>query len=213
MAAAAQTCAICNTRRPRRACPGVGGDICTICCATEREVTVKCPFECVYLQQAREREPRPEIDPTKIPNADLRVTDDTLRRNEPLLVLLTMAVSKAGLTAEGAYDSDLLEAIEAAVKTRRTLESGLVYESRPDNPIAARLFATIQEEVQSALDRAAKHNIAIRDSDVLAVLVFLQRLGIANTNGRPKGRAFLNYLRRYFPLEESSSSRSPIITA
>ena len=54
---AIMNCAICETRRPRRYCPGVRGEICAICCGTAREVTVDCPLDCPYLRgspQARE---------------------------------------------------------------------------------------------------------------------------------------------------------------
>ena len=57
-------CAICQIRRPRRFCPGVRGDICSLCCGTEREVTVNCPLDCEYLQEARKHEKLSEFDRT-----------------------------------------------------------------------------------------------------------------------------------------------------
>jgi hypothetical protein len=41
--------------------------------------------------------------------------------------------------------------------------------------------------------------MTIRDSEVLGVLVFLQRLELQNNNGRRRGRAFLDMLRGFFP--------------
>jgi len=38
-----------------------------------------------------------------------------------------------------------------------------------------------------------------RDADVLAILVFLQRLELDRNNGRPRGRAFLDFLREIYP--------------
>src|SRR3954471_4478191 len=90
-------CAICETRRPRRYCPGVRGDICSICCGTEREVTVSCPFECEYLQEARERERLPEFDHTTVPNKDIKVTDKFLADNEPLVLFLSATLLHAAL--------------------------------------------------------------------------------------------------------------------
>ena len=49
-------CALCETRRPRRFCPGVRGDICTLCCGSEREVSVACPLDCEYLREAHKHE-------------------------------------------------------------------------------------------------------------------------------------------------------------
>ncbi len=43
----------------------------------------------------------------------------------------------------------------------------------------------------------------LRDSDVLKALVFLLRMGFARTSGRPKSRAFLDFLLRMFPEKHS----------
>ncbi|MSV29886.1 MAG: hypothetical protein EXQ52_14235 [Bryobacterales bacterium] len=45
-----------------------------------------------------------------------------------------------------------------------------------------------------------------RDGDVLAILAFLQRLEIDQNNGRPRGRAFLNYLRQEFGVDFHSAA-------
>src|SRR6476620_4402243 len=134
-----QPCVICHVRKPRRYCPGVTGDICTVCCGTERENTVSCPLECPYLREARAREREPDVDPREFPNQDIKVEEDFLRRNEPLLIYVAGGLANAALETEGAIDTDVREAIDSLIRTYRTLQSGLVYEARPDNPIAARI--------------------------------------------------------------------------
>ena len=52
------SCAICEKRKEKRFCPAVHGRICPQCCGEQREVTLDCPSDCVYLQQAREHENR-----------------------------------------------------------------------------------------------------------------------------------------------------------
>ena len=47
------TCPLCGARKARRACPGVGRDICAVCCGTKRLVEIRCPATCGYLQSAR----------------------------------------------------------------------------------------------------------------------------------------------------------------
>jgi hypothetical protein len=44
----------------------------------------------------------------------------------------------------------------------------------------------------------------LRDSDVLKALVFLLRLGYGRTSGRPKSRAFVEFLYAQFPEKESA---------
>ena len=96
------TCAICETRRPRRACPGVNGDICAICCGTEREVTVSCPLDCEYLQEARRREPARDSVPEELPNSDVQVTERLIR--DGLAPISTAAVQKSSSRNDSSFE-------------------------------------------------------------------------------------------------------------
>ena len=200
-----QLCKICQLRRPRRYCPGVGGDICPLCCGNEREVTVNCPLECVYLREARSREKLPDVDPRQFPNADIRISEDFLRRNEALLITIAGAVARSSLETTGVVDSDTREALDSMIRTYRTLQSGLYYESRPDNVLAAGVQRDVKEQIDTLQQRATEAGVAIRDADILGVLVFLQRLGIQHSNGRPKGRAFIHFLQQFFPADTPGS--------
>ena len=203
-------CPICNTRRPRRYCPGIGADICPICCGTEREVSVNCPLECPYLREARSREKLPDVDPRTFPNADIRVDEEFLRRNESLLILLASAVAKSALE-ESAFDSDVREALGGLVRTGRTLQSGLIYESRPDNLVAARVQAAVQDHLAKVRAELAEHGENIPDAPVLGVFAFLQRLEIQHNNGRPKGRAFIDFLRQFFPANPPAAEPASLL--
>lgn len=198
MPTTAVACAICEKRRPRRYCPGVSGDICPICCGTERENTITCPLDCPYLREARNREPQRILDPKNFPNNDIHVTEAFLQKNEYLLILLAGTVAKTAVDAGNIFDGDVKQALEALTRTYRTLESGLVYETRPENPIAARIYSAIQERVANVRQRMADHG-GVRDADVLGVLVFLQHLEMQHNNGRRKGRAFIDFLTQFFP--------------
>lgn len=204
-------CKICKTRKPRRYCPGVHGDICSICCGTEREVTVSCPLECEYLEDARKHDKPVPVQPDNFPNQDIRVTDKFIREHDTLVILLGRAVLQAALATSGAVDSDVREALEALIRTYRTLESGLVYETRPDNPIAAQVSALIQNAVAEFRREETERTgmVRTRDAEILGVLAFLQRLEIDRNNGRKKGRAYVDFLRAYFPAPVDS----PVSTA
>ena len=205
-------CKICETRKPRRFCPGINGEICSICCGNEREVTISCPFDCPYLKEARQHDKLPPMDAAQIPNQDVRISEEFLRDHEPLLVYLGANLLEASLKAAGAVDSDVLEALESLIRTYRTLESGLYYESRPDNLIAAAIHQSMQEAVQRLRKEIAERGeTAVRDAEILGILAFLQRVGLGHNNGRPRGRAFLDYLRGYFKQEEQSAPNSPLL--
>lgn len=42
-------CVYCRHRKGKRACPALGGLICSQCCGEHRVVRVSCPADCVYL--------------------------------------------------------------------------------------------------------------------------------------------------------------------
>jgi hypothetical protein len=193
-------CKLCEKRRARRYCPGVGGDICPVCCGTERENTIDCPLECEYLQEARQHERLPDLPAVELPNQDVRLTEQFLREQDHLVIWMSHSLARA-MEAGKAVDWDAREALEAMIKTYRTLESGLIYETKPQNPYAAGIQDGLKAAVEELRKRVAEESgmAMLKDTDVLGVLVFLQRLEFQHNNGRKKGRAFLDFLRSYFP--------------
>lgn len=198
-------CRLCEKRRPRRYCPGVHGDICAICCGEEREITVDCPLDCEYLAEARRHEKPPQLTPADIPNQDIRIPESFLREHEPLLIASARILFESAAQVPGAIDNDVREALESLIKTYRTLSSGLIYESRSSNPIAAGIQQLFEQQLanfrESLTQRAGM--TVVRDAEVLGVLAFLQRLEIQNNNGRRRGRAFLDMLRGFLPPPEA----------
>src|SRR5689334_16750302 len=209
-------CVICETRRPRRFCPGVRGDICSICCGTEREVTVSCPFECEYLQDARQHDKPAPIDPATVPNQDVRITEKFVEENERFLTFLGNIVVGAALDTPGAVDYDVREALESLIRTYRTLESGVYYETVPPNPLAANIYRAVQNAVAEYRNREQQQlgMSRTRDSDIFGSLVFLQRMEFDRNNGRRRGRAFLDSLHAFYAdagAPDSASSSSWIL--
>jgi hypothetical protein len=209
-------CAICQIRRPRRFCPGVRGDICTICCGTEREVSVDCPLDCEYLREAHKHEKPTPLDAGAMPNRDVPVSEEFLADNQEFLVFLAQALGHAALSNPAITDFDIREALEAAIRTRRTLSSGLLYESLPANPLAAGLCRRLNEAIaefhQKEAERLGIHKT--RESVALGLLVFLQHFEISYNNGRRRGRAFLEALLDLYgvaPEPEGSGASSLIL--
>jgi hypothetical protein len=212
------TCKICATRRPRRRCPAVLGEICSPCCGREREMTLHCPLDCEYLREARKHERPVEANPDEFPNRDIRITDTFLEDHDALLVASSRAVLDAAFSTPGAVDGDLREAFAALIRTQRTLDSGLYYETRPDNPVAAELCRRIQADIEE-FRRAETEKLQMtktRDADVLGALIFLQRIELKCNNGRKLGRAFIDFLRGRFPdgpQESAPAATSSLIVA
>lgn len=191
-------CAICGIRKPRRFCPGVAGETCTICCGTERENTITCPLTCPFLLEAHRHEKVAQIDPTTLPNQDVRVTEEFVSENEMLLAFAGSALFEAALQ-QSATDYDVREALAALVQTYRTAESGLIYESRPANAFAAEIAEHVQRRLTTVREKEveARGVSTIRDAAILGVLVFLQRMEYMQNNGRAKSKAYLDFLGRF----------------
>ncbi|MEO7651808.1 MAG: hypothetical protein ABIZ80_15195 [Bryobacteraceae bacterium] len=175
--------------------------ICPICCGTSREVTLTCPLDCQFLQEARKHERPPSVNPAEFPNQDIKLSENFLHENEALLLFLGRSVLEAGLNTPGAIDYDVRDALAALVRTYRTLESGIYYDTRPENAIAAGIYQRIQTGIAEfrRTETEHLHMTTTRDADVLGVLAFLQRLELDRNNGRKRGRSFLDFLRGQFP--------------
>jgi hypothetical protein len=201
-------CVICGIRRPRRHCPGVHGDICTICCGTEREQSVDCPLDCTYLHDAHEHEKPPELDAATLPNQDIQITEDFLRVNEILMAFLAMSIFEGALKSPGATDWDVREALEALVKTYRTLQAGLYYETLPANIFAAAIAAHVHTKMAEIKQKEIEAGgvPTIRDASILGVVAFLQRLEYSHNNGRKRSRAFLDFLRGFYDASGESDA-------
>jgi hypothetical protein len=198
------SCAICEKRKEKRFCPAIHGRICPQCCGEQREVTLDCPSDCVYLQQAREHEkPRGMAD---VNPADLflqvEVSDDFLYQREHLIMGLTFALAKSVRADRSLKDTDLIAALASLAKTVETLvNSGLHYEAPIPSPVQQAVAAELQNMLKEFREAEQKHMgyVQLRDSEVLRALVFMVRMAYGRTSGRPKSRAFVDFLLAQFP--------------
>jgi len=203
------SCSICEKRKEKRFCPAVHERICPQCCGEQREVTLDCPHDCVYLQQAREHEK-----PRTLENLDqialfpeVEIPEQFLYEHEHLIVGLSFALAQSARSDRALADRDFLAALGSAAKTYETLvNSGLVYETPLAGLGQQGVVAQLQKMVKDYRD-AEQKNLGysrLRDSEVLRALVFLLRMGHARTSGRPKSRAYVDFLLAQFPAKDSA---------
>jgi hypothetical protein len=203
------SCAICEVRKEKRFCPAVHGRICPQCCGEQREVTLDCPSDCPYLRQAREHErPRSsdQVDPADL-FLQVELSDQYMYEKEHLLMGLTYALAKAARADSSLHDQDLIAALSVLTKRyERLVNSGLHYEQQLTSDSQRRAAAEIENMVKEYREAEQKHTgySSLRDSDVLKALVFLVRLANGRTSGRPKSRAFVEFLFAQFPGQESA---------
>jgi hypothetical protein len=205
------SCAICEIRKEKRFCPAVHGRICPQCCGEQREVTLDCPSDCPYLLQARDHEKPRSLKPDQVDSAGLflqvEVSDQFMYEKEHLLMGLTYALTKAARADRSLHDQDLIAALSVLSKSyERRVNSGLHYEQPLTSDAQRRVAAEVENMIKEYREAEQKHTgySSLRDSEVLKALVFLVRLAHGRTSGRPKSRAFVEFLFAQFPEQESA---------
>lgn len=209
-------CPICNKRRAERFCPAKGESICAVDCGTEREVTIDCPSDCTYLIAAHRWEqnhPKPVAE-GDVPFPDVSFSEDLIHTRQYVLSGFIYTVLAYYVDQPPLDDSDVFAALQAIAETRRTLLSGIYYERPPEIPLAAGLYAALAKYIEDEKKHAAEHPEvpALKDTETFHLLVFFLRFGKLRSNGRPRTRAFLQFLRSQFPMNtEVAKEESRII--
>ena len=201
-------CAICEKRKEKRFCPAVHGRICPQCCGEQREVTLDCPSDCAYLQQAHAHE-----QPRRLEEADqsalfpkVEIGDRFIYEQEHLVLGLSYALAKSVRLDRAIRDSDAIAALTALARQYETLtNSGLHYGTSTTSLAQQTIAAEIQTMIKEYREAEQKHlgYSRLRDSDVLRALVFLLRMGMMRTSGRAKSRKFVEFLLGQFPEQRS----------
>jgi hypothetical protein len=197
------SCAICGARKEKRFCPAVHGRICPQCCGEQRELTLECPSDCAYLQQARQHE-----EPRKLENLrseELFPTVDIegqfLREHEPLVLGFWHTLAKHYNSNRSLTDREVIGALANMAKSYQTLVgSGLVYQEAMPGLAQQAIISALRQLLSEFREVEQKHlgRTALRDGDILKALVFTLRLAHMRTSGRPFSRRFLDFVRVQF---------------
>ncbi len=203
-------CVLCEKRPPKRYCPAKAASICAVCCGTEREVTIDCPSDCAYLIAARkwDAEHRKPVPPGEIPFYDVRFSPDVIHERRPVVSGLGYTILKVAAENRLLDDSDVIAALTALAETFRTLDSGLYYEKPPEGPVRVALYTQLAEFLKqfNAAEAERAGWATLKNTEAFYVLVFLARAARAHSSGRPKSRAFLDFIRAQYP----SAAAAPV---
>ena len=198
-------CPICNKRRAERYCPAKGEKICAIDCGTEREVTIDCPSDCTYLIAAhRWEQSHPKtVAENEVPFPDVSFPPELIRIRQGVVAGLGYAVLLYAAEQRSLNDADVFAAVQALAETRRTLLSGIYYAKPPDYPVAAGLYAALEKSIEDEKKHLTQHPEAfpLTDLEIFHLLVFFLRFGRMRSNGRPRTRAFIGFLRSQLPAD------------
>jgi hypothetical protein len=160
------------------------------------------------LKQAREYDRfRPELFEDERWFAHVQVEEDLLDAHPVLVEYLVESITQSALRNSSLRDRDVIEALTALVRSFETRTNfGLHYE--PTRPSLAQQ-ALIQElrEVIGDYDEEGQEmgDPYLHDSDALKALVFVLRLALDRSSGRPLSRGFLDFLRTEFKKDGSKT--------
>lgn len=207
------SCPICQKRKPGRFCPAKAEKICPVCCGTEREVTIDCPADCAYLVSAHRYEdqhPRPV--PANTPLLDVRLSSDVVHRHPQVLSAIAFTIAKFCAAQPATTDPDVLAAIQALAESYKTLVAGIVYEQPPAPVLQHELYGALAAFLTEAKQQPAQASTSpVKDADIFQLLVFLFRMGLLRTNGRPRSRRFIEFLHGQVPTPQESKREGPRI--
>ena len=156
---------------------------------------------------------RRQIDWSKLPFPDVRLTPEFARSHAVLLTTLMSSISQYAREHRQLVDADAIAALRALAESYRTLSSGLYYEKPPDYLYQRELYQALKatlEEFQR-VETQRQGVITLRNSDLRDALIYLTQLGAVRENGRPKGRAFLDLIRTEIAPQESEQADSRIV--
>lgn len=204
-------CPICEKRKARRFCPAKAQTICTVCCGEQREVTIDCPHDCPHLKASREHSDRGPIDLRQAPFSDVRISDSFASRHDGDLMGLAATICKFAADNPSFTDSDAQASLLSLAEAYRSLSSGIIYEKPPEHRMQRELYEQLQaaiREFKAESGSGLVSAVSSADRDWRDVLILLAQLSYLRSNGRPKGRAFLDVLRSQFASSAFSDESS-----
>ena len=208
------SCPICEKRKEGRYCPAKAEKICAVCCGTEREVTISCPVDCGYLAAAHRYEDQQKRSiPTDTPFLAERIPEGTLHVHQPLMAALAFTAAKACMSQPTATDPDVLAALTALAESYKTLIAGIYYEKIPDIPVRREIYNALKALLDDLKQKQAAAGTleTLKNQDIFFVVVFLFRMGLLRSNGRPRSRRYIEFLRGQFPQAEELKREEPRI--
>jgi hypothetical protein len=201
-------CPLCGLRKPRRACPALGKQICAVCCGTKRLTEIACPSDCSYLASSREHPPAITL---RQRERDLGLLRHILRgftpREADLLILVSAAIANHQPAAlQPLNDDDIAQAAAALAATFETADRGVIYEHRPASLPAERLVGSLK----TALSEAGKEGgRTFREDAARTLRRTEQAVKELQASGEGGQRAFLEFIGRVIQKNAQVDSREP----
>lgn len=201
-------CPRCNKRPARRSCPALRTAICSVCCARERAIELACPESCSYLRDALIQASQRDAELRMKDQALDRAIAGTAQRALPLVFVVQGAILDAfrgakGEPMRGLKDSEILEAVDNAIKNLETEDSGLIYEHHAPPRVDA-LSRAIREALDAVSERAAAES-RVRRSERLKILSLVRIWIAAHMRYGEDDNSYLRHISLFIPWPEDTT--------
>jgi hypothetical protein len=206
-------CILCNQRKGRRSCPAKRTLICPQCCGAMRVLEIDCPENCEYLKSGRSHE-------ASQASARHYRTDHPLEQAkrarvltnfEPVIVELQTLIALERKAVRDLKDADVADALDSMLKTLRTEEHGIIYETTSANLRAESLRRQFSSQIESFRYPKESEGIRILLKDAIECLEVLRGIVASHMDAGPSSLSFVDFLVRHLPRNAEIRPATPLI--
>lgn len=201
-------CTLCAQRKGKRFCPAGNNIICAQCCGEKRVLEIECPEGCEYLKAGRAQE-------AAVAGELFFRTSDRMEHAKRVRVLEqfeTVFSEIQGVIAverqsdRQLTDGDAAEAADCLLKTLRTEERGILYETTSGNLRADGLRRQLSDIIQLNRYPEEPDRPRLSLSDAIQCMEVLRAV-VANHLESARGViSFVDFLARQLPRKQRSGS-------
>jgi hypothetical protein len=207
---AAIKCVLCRQRKGKRHCPAKNDEICAQCCGEKRILEIDCPENCEYLKAGRERETAQEV------ARYMRVSEPhqhkkrerVFTRFEFVLAGLQGVIAAERLSSRDLVDADVADALDCVLRTLRTEERGVIYDSVSSNLRAESLRRQFKSLLESFRHPRETNRERCSLADLIECAEVLREVVASHMEEGLSPRSLVDFLARNLP-RNAGTGRSP----
>ncbi len=206
-------CVLCGQRKGKRHCPAKEALICAQCCGEKRVLEIDCPESCAHLQEGRERESEQETirhfrtsDPVELEKR-LRVLEEF----GGVLSELQTIIAGEREASKDMTDAEVAEALDCLLKTLRTEERGVIYETTSNSLRVESLRRQLSGLIQSLRYPEDQQQRRILLQEAIVCLEVLRAVVESHLKAGSTSLSFVDFLIRNYPRRRHVGPTQPSI--
>ena len=194
-------CVLCEARKGKRSCPAKQARICAQCCGEKRILEIDCPETCEYLKAGRDREVEHEYARHLRP-ADSIQQEQWMRvlgNFKPVMAGLETTIAEERLASRHLTDEDVAEALDCLLKTLRTEDNGVIYETASANLRAEALRRSLRDMLHVYRNPQEQSKPRLLLKDAIDCLELLRAIVKSHLEAGSAELSFVDFLVRRLP--------------